>query len=170
VTQTTMTAAEFKRLSAEERKPKAHRDKSHAMPMPAGAHITREGDTVKATLAFPPSDNSITRHAARMVKGEPLSMDYPSGESKQYARSVKELAKDKPCVPLKGEVAVEVTLYRPRKTGDVYRCKLLLDTLQGIAYENDSQVRELSIKQRDDKERPRVEVVVWKLAKKELFE
>lgn len=64
-----------------------------------------------------------------------------------------------------GPVAVTVRLYRPQRTGDVDGAlKVLLDSLTGILYNDDSQVEELHAYRYDDKANPRAEVVVEALA------
>lgn len=168
-----VTVEEF--LAANAPRKAAHRDKSHAMPMPVGSFIRFADGEFRAKLAYPPSDNSLLRFMAQKVNGKWRAMGFPSDEATGYRESVQSLARvcetmaQTPFVPLAGGVSVEVALFRPRRVGDVYRCKLLLDVLQGIAYENDSQVKRLSIAQRDDKEWPRVEVTVKALGREELF-
>jgi len=56
---------------------------------------------------------------------------------------------------------VSVRWFRERKTGDVdKRGAVLLDALQGIAYDNDSQIRSYSIERFEDKDDPRMEVTI----------
>lgn len=51
--------------------------------------------------------------------------------------------------------------YRPAKRGDLdNRIKILLDALEGIAFENDSQIIEIHARRFDDKLNPRVSIVV----------
>ncbi len=51
--------------------------------------------------------------------------------------------------------------FRSRKSGDLdNRIKILLDALQGAAYESDSQVVELHAYREDDKLNPRCEIVI----------
>jgi Holliday junction resolvase RusA-like endonuclease len=60
-----------------------------------------------------------------------------------------------------GEVALLITVFRPRKTGDLdNHLKVLLDSLNGVAYKDDKQVAEIFISRFEDKENPRVEVRV----------
>lgn len=63
--------------------------------------------------------------------------------------------------PLQGPVAVTARLYRPARRGDLDNSlKALFDSLNGVAWVDDAQVVELHALRRDDKTRPRVEVVV----------
>lgn len=62
---------------------------------------------------------------------------------------------------LKGFVRVQISLFRPRKVGDLDNYfKSCLDSLKGIAYEDDSQIIEIHAKRFDDKHRPRVEISI----------
>jgi crossover junction endodeoxyribonuclease RusA len=64
-----------------------------------------------------------------------------------------------------GSVAVSIDWYRGRKAGDLdKRIGVLLDALQGLAYDNDSQVVELTARRFDDKQNPRVEVTIREVA------
>lgn len=52
---------------------------------------------------------------------------------------------------------VELEIYRPANRGDVNNFdKLVLDALQGIAYDNDSQVQSLLLTKFVDKANPRI--------------
>lgn len=56
--------------------------------------------------------------------------------------------------PLIGDIVLSIDFYRPRKSGDVdNRIKALQDSLQGLAYVNDSQIVELHIRRLDDKKK-----------------
>lgn len=62
-------------------------------------------------------------------------------------------------------VAVTMHWYRGRRSGDLdNRAKVALDALQGLAYHRDSQVVELHMYRHDDKEKPRLEVVIREIA------
>lgn len=61
---------------------------------------------------------------------------------------------------LKSSVALNILLYfgdKRRRDIDAY-LKILLDSMQGIVYENDSQVTELHVFKLYDKNDPRVEI------------
>lgn len=54
------------------------------------------------------------------------------------------------CPRLEGEVAVEVTWFRARRTGDLdNKLKPLLDALKGVAFGDDARVRRLAIERVD---------------------
>jgi crossover junction endodeoxyribonuclease RusA len=67
--------------------------------------------------------------------------------------------------PFAGPVAVYLHVYRARKAGDLDNsAKVLLDALQGVAYNDDAQIVELHLYRHDDKANPRVEVEVRKIS------
>lgn len=107
------------------------------------------------TLPFPPSSNRYWRNVnGRMVK---------SAAARAYRdeagwRSLSQNGRQR---PLTGNVKVSMDLYRPARRGDLdNRIKILLDSLEGIAFENDSQIIEIHARQFEDKLNPRVWVVV----------
>jgi Holliday junction resolvase RusA-like endonuclease len=62
--------------------------------------------------------------------------------------------------PLAGDIDVSITLYfgtRRRADWDNFH-KLSMDALSGIAYEDDSQIKQATVALAYDKERPRIEV------------
>lgn len=60
------------------------------------------------------------------------------------------------------EVSISIWWYRGRKSGDLdKRLGVLLDALQGSAYDNDSQIAALSAERLYDKENPRVIVKIY---------
>jgi Holliday junction resolvase RusA-like endonuclease len=64
-------------------------------------------------------------------------------------------------VPAGKFVSVSLDVHRPRKIGDLDNTmKAIFDALQGIAYENDSQIVEIFARRFDDKSNPRVVVAV----------
>lgn len=106
------------------------------------------------TLPYPPSGNRYWRHA----KGR----TYLSAEARAYRAAVARVA---PTLPLDGPVSVTLTVYRPRKAGDLDNTfKVLLDALNGLAWHDDSQIEELHGYRHDDKDAPRVEVEVKRLS------
>ncbi len=62
--------------------------------------------------------------------------------------------------PTNQDVLMAITWFRARKAGDIDGIlKTLMDSLQGVAYKNDSQVKELFVKVMDcDPKNPRVEI------------
>jgi crossover junction endodeoxyribonuclease RusA len=105
-------------------------------------------------LPFPPTLNTM----------------YPTGKNgRRYLSSKGEAFKNDVAIyfaqnrPIKftGELRVYIELYRPRKIGDIDNfCKPILDSLKGYCFEDDKQVVELHVKRFDDKDNPRVEVVI----------
>lgn len=104
-----------------------------------------------ATLPYPPSANRFWRHfRGRVVL---------SAEGRAYKQAVALLLRK--AKPAGHEVSVHLHFYRPRKSGDLdNRIKLLLDSLNGLAWEDDDQVVELHAWRHDDKKKPRVEVTI----------
>jgi crossover junction endodeoxyribonuclease RusA len=111
--------------------------------------------TIKLTLPYPPSANRYWRnYNGRMVV---------SDEARVYKELVayEWLAQSHGADCLEGNVSLTLKVYRPRKSGDLSnRIKVLEDALNGLAYEDDSQVKELHAYRYDDKLNPRVEVEI----------
>jgi len=104
-------------------------------------------------LPLPPSANRYWR----MVNGHMTV----SAEAKAYKTSAGWAAKVAGIDVLDGPVAVTLRVYRAQKSGDLdNRIKVILDSLKGIAWEDDSQVTELHAYRYDDKTNPRVEVEI----------
>lgn len=60
-----------------------------------------------------------------------------------------------------GPILLRLHVYRAERRGDLSnRIKVLEDALEGVAYENDSQVVRLEAQLHDDPKNPRVEVWV----------
>ena len=67
-------------------------------------------------------------------------------------------------IPAPTEVEVVISWYRAKKQGDLdKRFGVMLDALQGIAYDNDSQIAELHAYRHLDRVNPRMEVIVTEL-------
>lgn len=63
------------------------------------------------------------------------------------------------------EIDVEIVWYRAQRSGDVdKRGAILLDALQGIAFDNDSQIRSYFILREEDKANPRMEITIMEAA------
>lgn len=108
---------------------------------------------MKITLPFPVSANRYWRNfRGRMVV---------SAEAKAYKQQVAWIAKAAGAEALSGNVAVTMKVYRPARRMDLDNAaKILLDSLIGIAYNDDSQIVRLVAERYDDKHNPRVEVEV----------
>lgn len=85
------------------------------------------------------------------AKCKTLKLSYQEQVSTQYTGS-----------PLKTPLRVVLGLWHgTRRTTDIDNFnKLVLDSLTGLVYEDDSQIVELTIIKGYDKERPRVEVII----------
>ncbi len=98
------------------------------------------------TLPYPPSANRYLRHTARGT--------YRTSEANAYRTQAQWLAKAACFKPVAGFVAVGVTLHpKTTKKGQPSATvldldnslKVALDALQGVAFENDKQVRQISM-------------------------
>ncbi len=86
-----------------------------------------------------------------------------SEEGRTYKAEVATICASQFIAPLEGPIALTAHVYRKRKAGDVDGyLKGMMDSLQGYAYLNDSQIVELHIHRHDDKNNPRVEVTIEK--------
>jgi len=107
------------------------------------------GEGISATLPVPPSANDYWRYTGRV---------FTSDKAAAYKSVVGMLGPNR----LTGPVAVNMTVYRARKSGDLDNfMKVMFDALQGVLYENDSQIVEIHAWREDDKENPRVELLVY---------
>lgn len=108
------------------------------------------------TLDMPPSSNRYWRIGNGRI--------YRSDEASRYKAYVELLCNTAGLQPLEGDVSITLCFYRQAKRGDLdNRVKILLDSLQGHIYHNDSQIAEIHAMRREDKECPRVEVYFTKL-------
>lgn len=105
------------------------------------------------TLPVPPSANRYWRiYNNRMVVTD---------EARSYKEEIKYLLAG--CVPMMNDVSVNFTVFRPRKIGDLDNYnKVMFDALQGLTYQNDSQITEIHSYRKDDKDNPRVEILISK--------
>ena len=111
------------------------------------------------TLPVPPTSNFWYRY----VKGRVLK----SRQAREYQENVATLAimQRVPKIPKPTEVCVTILWYREALRGDLdKRYSIMLDALQGIAYDNDSQIAEIHATRHLDRENPRMEVIVSRLA------
>jgi Holliday junction resolvase RusA-like endonuclease len=105
------------------------------------------------TIPYGPGVNHTYYHVGNQRRLTP--------QARQFREDVGKLALLAGVTPMAGEVSVQIDIYRPRKVGDVDgRTKLILDSLQGWAYEDDKQVGEYHVSRYDDKRNPRC-VVRW---------
>lgn len=106
---------------------------------------------VTLTLPVPPSANKYWIYARNRVMTSP--------EARAYKDAVRLLTR---IDMISGPVAVNVSVYRPAKRGDLDNyLKIMLDALQGVLYEDDRQITEIHAFRYDDKDNPRVELVAY---------
>ncbi len=114
------------------------------------------------TLPVPPSANRWHRSfGGRIVTAAPVRAYQERARLLALCAGVRQIRRP-------ATVAVSVTWYRGRKAGDLdKRLGILLDALQSVAYENDSQVVEIRAFRLDhDPEHARVDVTVDELPPK----
>lgn len=110
-------------------------------------------DARTLVLPYPPGTNRLWRN----VRGKTLL----SAEARAFKTKAGLLARAAGMRPRAGPVLVRVDLFRPRRIGDIDNpLKIILDSLEGHAYENDKQVVGLYVTRHDDSGNPRVQVVV----------
>lgn len=109
---------------------------------------------MKLTLPYPPSANRYWR----VWRGRPVL----SEEARSYKQGVKLRALTEGLrKPPSGPVVLSLVVYRPRRAGDLSnRIKVLEDALEGIAFEDDSQVVEIHARREEDAANPRVVITV----------
>jgi len=110
---------------------------------------------MRLILPYPPSANRYWR--------VPRPLGYPilSREAREYKHNAGLDARSQGAQVLEGPIAVTVDVYRPRRAGDLdNRIKVVLDTLNGVAWRDDDQITELHMRRFDDKAKPRLEVVI----------
>lgn len=108
------------------------------------------------TLPVPPTVNLYWR---TVIVGK-RAMPILSRDARAYKKRVAELWLEKPPIrtPLAGRLSLTAEVFNAR--GDIdNRLKGLLDSLQGLAFENDSQFDEINIRRAKGGE-PRVEIEV----------
>lgn len=111
---------------------------------------------IKLILPMPPT---INRYLGVSRGG----MRYKMADGKAYVIAVRSICAQQRVRPLEGDLAFEMRLYRPRKSGDVTNYhKVLCDALEGWAYENDKQISEFHAYRFDDRQNPRCEVQIWR--------
>jgi crossover junction endodeoxyribonuclease RusA len=109
-------------------------------------------------LPEPPSANRYYRRAGTHLHRSAEANAYRERVLAEYIRTAKRMDATFP-KPL--EVAVTYRWFRSAKRGDLdNRLKIIGDSLNGLAWDDDSQVVRITAERYDDKQRPRLEVVV----------
>lgn len=138
--------------------PEAHHPRVAAVPSSdvqqrAGVSAGR-GETLRLTIPGPPVGKGRPRMTRRGHAFTPEKTR--SGED-----IVKRLARGAGFQPLAGRLAVRVHFYCDTVRGDVDNfVKLVTDALNGIAYEDDSQIDVITARREFDWERPRTELEI----------
>lgn len=125
---------------------------------------------ISFTLPMPPSANRYWRRGGNSTYVSDEAQEYKDAVSRQVSAVGKREGGKRvgPLEPLAGEIAVTVRVYRARRSGDLdNRLKVLLDSLQGVAYVSDSQIVEIHAERFEDKSDPRVEVEIVERVKAE---
>ena len=108
------------------------------------------------TLPVPPSANRYWRIWNNRIVVTP--------EAKAYKQTV--FYKLREYEPLRGDVGVNYTVFRPAKRGDLDNyTKIMFDALNGLVWLDDMQVVEIMSYRADDKLNPRVEILVYEVGK-----
>jgi crossover junction endodeoxyribonuclease RusA len=102
----------------------------------------------------PPSLNRMYKSwRGRMVK---------SAEAKAYQKLLGDMLASQ--VPTEKDVKISIKVYRPRKAGDLDNyLKTFLDSLTGYLYVDDKQIQMIVAERFDDKDNPRVELLLNEL-------
>ncbi len=102
-------------------------------------------------LPEPPSANRWWRMV--VIKGQARMLT--SKEARDYKAGVALLGGSKMIAA--GPVRVTIDWYRERKSGDLdKRIGVLLDAVQGVLYDNDAQITEITARRHDDRGNPRI--------------
>ena len=108
-------------------------------------------------LPVPPSANRYWRVWNNRIVVTP--------EAKSYKQAV--YLKLRNYEPLRGDVAVNFTVFRPSRRGDLDNyTKIMFDALNGLVWLDDIQVVEIHSFRDDDKKNPRVRVLVYEVEQK----
>ena len=106
------------------------------------------------TLPVPPSANRYWMVANNRIIVTP--------EASSYKQQI--FIQLKNYEPLRENVGVNFTVFRPWKRGDLDNfTKVMFDALKGLVWLDDSQVVEIHSFRDDDKHNPRVEFLVYEL-------
>jgi crossover junction endodeoxyribonuclease RusA len=112
--------------------------------------------TLKLTLPYPPQVN----HFYTVARGRKIL----STKGREYKNGVGKQLMAERVRPTDGNVRITFTAYRPRKIGDLDNLlKPVLDSLKGFAFDDDKQVIEIHAIRKDDKDDPRIDMVLERI-------
>ena len=116
------------------------------------------GSSLTLELPEPPSANRWWRNVnGRMVTSREARTYKQMVANRLFVLRAKPIAAPTPC-------RIVLTWYRGRKAGDLdKRLGVLLDALQGAAYDNDGQVTQIHATREDDPRNPRIVVTITPL-------
>lgn len=105
------------------------------------------------TLPYPPPLNNLYA----TVRGRRVL----SEEGRSFKARAGLLALAEGLRPTSAEVEVAVAIHRPRKAGDLDNfLKVILDSMTGVAWHDDKQVRKITAERFEDKENPRAVISI----------
>lgn len=106
-----------------------------------------------ATLPYPPSANNLYA----TVRGRRVL----TAQGRRFKATAATTALAAGMRPMTGEVQVRIDVYRPRRAGDLDNTlKSILDSLKGVAWADDSQVKRIDAERFEDKANPRAVVTI----------
>jgi Holliday junction resolvase RusA-like endonuclease len=108
---------------------------------------------IRFTLPYPPPMN----HLHAVVRGRKIL----SAKGRKYKEAAAKIVSLFVKEPMSGPLHVTLMIYRPRKCGDLDNLfKAPFDSVKGIAWGDDAQVKKLTATLYDDKHNPRLEMII----------
>ncbi len=107
------------------------------------------------TLPYPPSTN----HLYIRTRTGRVSLSARAVNYRAAARAI--AMQEGHTQPIAGTVAIFLDVYRPQRKGDLDNVlKALLDSLNGIAWHDDSQIIQITANRYDDPSAPRISIAI----------
>lgn len=117
--------------------------------------------TITVTMDEPPSANRWWRSAVKKTRKGFRCITYLSEDAREYKAKAALAGSD---YMMRGPVALKIDWYRGRKAGDLdKRIGILFDALQGVFYDNDSEIVDFHARRFDDPGNARIVVTVTQL-------
>jgi Holliday junction resolvase RusA-like endonuclease len=108
---------------------------------------------IKLTFQLPPTDNHIYGQRGRIR--------FMFKEAKDWKENAKETAaKEYKGQIQTGDISAKISFYLKRARDIQGSLKLLFDALEGVIYENDSQIKNFSVVRETGKDDPRIEITL----------